>query len=57
MDKKIWAIFLTPRGTFLAKKEGYMWGLVGKIDANVRLALLIDPWKFQVDVLKGKKVC
>ena len=49
--------FLTPQRKFVAKKWGYRWELAVVFGSNIPLALLIDPWKFHVDVLKGKKVC
>ena len=32
-----------------------MWELVGVFGSNVPQAVLIDPWAFHVDVLKGRK--
>ena len=50
-DKK----FVTPQRMFVAKKWGYRWELGGVFGSIIPLALPIDPWKFHVDVLIGKK--
>ena len=47
--------FLILQRTFVAKKKwGYRWELAGVFDSYIPLALAIDPWRFHVDVLKGK---
>ena len=44
-----------PKKNVFDQKWGYMWELVGVFGSYVPQAVLIDPWAFHVDVLKGKK--
>ena len=53
--QKIFRVFLYPKKNVFDQKWGYMWKLVGVFGSNVPQAVLIDPWAFHVDVLKGKK--
>ena len=57
LTKKATRNFLILQWRLVAKKRGYRRELAGVFGSNIPLALPMDPWKFHINVLKGKKVC